>query len=143
MKRLYTYGYGGPNPRQALEDLKGYAAVGVVLDIRLKPWSGIKVDGKLVFTKAALFNALAWPLVYGHCDLLGNVNYRGGPIQLKDPEGGMEYLRNLYVALSRDVVLLCGCEEAEYCHRKTVAELAVERGIVESYRHLERGEGVE
>jgi uncharacterized protein (DUF488 family) len=69
---------------------------------------------------------------YVHLPAFGNVNYQDGPIDLADPERGVQTIREL----ERPPVLMCGCRHPERCHRSTVAALVADRlgGTVEHLR---------
>lgn len=55
---------------------------------------------------------------------LGNVNYRGGPIQLANPVVGIAGLVQ-HLREGHDLILLCKCEDYEACHRKVIVDLLV------------------
>jgi len=55
---------------------------------------------------------------------LGNVNYKGGPIQLANPMTGIAGLIQ-YLKEGHDLILLCKCEDYQACHRKLIVELLV------------------
>jgi hypothetical protein len=59
---------------------------------------------------------------YKPLSCLGNKNYKGGPIQIANPERGIPLLVD---ALQRGwtLILLCACAEYEQCHRKVVTEM--------------------
>jgi hypothetical protein len=65
---------------------------------------------------------------YIGCPQLGNRNYnKPGPIELFAPEIGLRMVRSLIEHYP--VILLCGCQDVETCHRKVAAEyLARELG---------------
>jgi hypothetical protein len=113
--RLYTYGYQGGSR----EDLLNYAAAGaLILDTRLAPTSP-----NPLWRRAALKRALGDR--YRWCKALGNVHFRsGGPVQLHDPESGLQLLDGLI--RQSPVVLLCACRAWQNCHRRVAAELAQE-----------------
>jgi hypothetical protein len=109
--RIFTVGYQAgwkPAGLQQAIDLLG----ATVLDIRLRPWSKVEEwqQGQL---EVALSS-------YVHVIALGNLNYRGGPIKLKNERGGIA--RAVRVLEFGPVILLCGCWNAETCHRTVVAE---------------------
>src|SRR6266702_2620467 len=52
---------------------------------------------------------------------LGNVNYKGGPIKLANPERGICGLCQ-YLGEGYDLILLCQCKEYETCHCKVVVQ---------------------
>lgn len=113
---LYSYGYQGGSP----QDLQHYASAGaLILDTRLAPTSP-----NPLWRRASLERLLGDR--YQWCKALGNVNFRsGGPVQLHDPETGLELLGQ-WIGLS-PVVLLCACRDWRACHRRVVAELAQEQ----------------
>jgi uncharacterized protein (DUF488 family) len=69
---------------------------------------------------------------YVHLSAFGNVNYQEGPIELADPDRGVQAIR----ALERPPVLMCGCRSPNSCHRSAVARLLTDRlgGQVEHLR---------
>ncbi len=113
---LYTLGYA----RWSLDQVEAVATMrdALLVDVRLKPFSR-----KPGFAKAALARRLG--ARYQHVEALGNVNYQGGPIQLRDPDLGLFTLEQHIER--QPVILLCGCANVETCHRKTIADLAAER----------------
>lgn len=110
---IYTAGYGAgwsiETLRQALE--KTGAAL---VDIRQAPWSRSPQWQKQ--TLAAAFGDR-----YAHVPALGNLNYRGGPIRLANPDLGAAQVGRLLERWPA-VLLLCGCKDVEHCHRKIAAE---------------------
>ena len=62
---------------------------------------------------------------YVYCHALGNVNYKGGPIEIVNPEAGMEIVEGL-TGQGKAVILLCACKELMSCHRYHVAQMLVE-----------------
>ena len=54
---------------------------------------------------------------YVHLPAFGNVNYRGGPIELAAPDQGLQEIQ----ALDWPPILMCGCQHPERCHRSVVA----------------------
>lgn len=118
--KVYTLGYGiGIN----VDDLAAWLeeADAWLIDVRYKPssrdsrWRGEQLTRKLGKR-------------YVHAGGLGNVNYRGGPIQLADPEPWYENIQEA-VEAGRVLVLMCGCRNPWSCHRATIANELVNRGI--------------
>lgn len=105
----YTAGYSGAS----LIGLKQTALEldADVFDIRLQPWSRIP-DWRKSTLAEQLGNR------YRHVGALGNVNYRGGVIQIADLEQGVEAI----AANPRPVILLCGCRDPQRCHRTVVGD---------------------
>jgi uncharacterized protein (DUF488 family) len=127
--RLYTYGYQGGSP----QDLQHYAAAGaLILDTRLAPTSP-----NPLWRRASLKRLLGDR--YRWCKALGNVNFRsGGPVQLHNPEAGMDLL-DRWIGQS-PVVLLCACRDWRTCHRRVAAELAQEQFSGLRVVHLSPGD---
>jgi len=114
----YGIGYSGRDPveihRLALQ------LNAVVVDIRLSPRSR-----KPGWNKGRLSTMLGDR--YMHVPELGNVNYKGGPVLLKDPDVGIAViLRELQ---DRSVILMCVCPSFQKCHRKNIAALLADRGV--------------
>jgi len=92
----------------------------VVVDVRLSPRSR-----KPGWNKGRLTTMLGDR--YLHLPELGNVNYKGGPILLKDPDVGIAVvMRELE---QRSVILMCICGELSKCHRRVVADQLKARGV--------------
>jgi len=53
---------------------------------------------------------------------LGNLNYKGGPIQIADVEKGIRGLL-MYLREGYKLLLVCGCRQYETCHVKVIVEL--------------------
>lgn len=130
-RTCFTWGYSG----RPLADLIGYMCDldAVVVDIRLKPWSQ---DGRWVGAhlhhalgeQAALGALPATRLLYHHVPAYGNKNYKGGPIELADPERGWRQVAGILA--HRSIILLCVCRAWALCHRRVVAEdLAAACGV--------------
>lgn len=112
---IYTAGYSGAS-------LAGLTKMALeldadVFDIRLQPWSRIPD-----WRKPSLEEQLGSR--YRHVGALGNVNYRSGPIEIADLAQGIEAI----AANPRPVILLCGCRDAQRCHRTVVGEHLRRRG---------------
>jgi uncharacterized protein (DUF488 family) len=112
MKTIYTFGYQG----MQVEAVRAKAATlgALILDVRMSPSAQ---DPQ--WRKAALVQALG--AEYRHAQEFGNVNFKGGPILLKDARQGMAKIGP--ILLERPVLLMCACWNVQVCHRKTVAEL--------------------
>jgi hypothetical protein len=109
---LYTAGYGraGWDPESLLERAEELDAI--IVDIRLSPKSRIPEWRKS-------YLAALWGRRYWHCHDLGNVNYKGGPIVLQNPETGVRSV--LEILERQSVILLCVCADVARCHRVTAA----------------------
>jgi uncharacterized protein (DUF488 family) len=125
---IYTTGYAGKNAI----DLKVLAERlgATVVDIRLVPasrfrkeWRGSEL-GKLLGDR------------YVQVRELGNVNYRlGGPIKIDDLDTGIARL----LEIGGTLILLCGCADAQTCHRRVVAREMETKGhqVIEVERWAE------
>lgn len=127
---VLTIGYSG----LSAEDLREYAEQknAIIVDTRLKPLSRIPDWRKSTMIARFYDNGFSR---YTHIDELGNLNYKGGPIEIKDLEAGLPKVKALLDA-GFVVILLCVCRDVERCHRSVVAAALAERYGV-SVRHLE------
>jgi hypothetical protein len=109
--KVYTFGYSG----RAVSELLAYAQKlnAFVVDIRLKPHSQMAQwqYNNLVTTLSGRYHLI---------QALGNLNYQGGPIQIKNMAAGASMVRDLLK--KKSVILLCACEDYHTCHRLTVAQ---------------------
>lgn len=114
---IYTLGYGaGWSPATLADAVAGLSAA--LWDIRYQPWSkSPQWRGQAL---AALLGA-----AYVAVRALGNVNYRGGPVQLADPASAVARARATLA--QRPIVLLCGCADAATCHRGVAAAYLAEQ----------------
>jgi uncharacterized protein (DUF488 family) len=62
---------------------------------------------------------------YRHLAVLGNRNYKGGPIEFVDLEEGVVKVGELL--REQPVILLCVCADVERCHRLPAAEAIAAR----------------
>ena len=63
---------------------------------------------------------------YIHVRELGNVNYKGGPVEIEDLEAGLCKLRAI---LERGpAILMCMCSNLRRCHRKVAADALAGEG---------------
>lgn len=109
-KTVYTVGYSGRKP----EDLKQFVIDldAVLLDIRFSPVSRIPH-----WNKMAVADTVGG--AYQHVKALGNVNYKGGPVQIVDYQRGKAIIE----ASECPVILMCACGDPTHCHRTVVAEM--------------------
>ncbi len=93
-----------------------------VADVRLKP-----VSRNFKWNKNALTTLLGDRYVW--IEELGNLNYKGGPIVLKDEATGMA---TLWTLLNREqpVVVLCVCADPAICHRTVVTTQLEAAGVL-------------
>lgn len=109
-KQVFTIGYGGKTPAQIkaiVDDLDA-----VLFDIRFSPRSRQPQWAKK--NVAALVGVER----YTHLKALGNVNYKGGPIEFVDWEAGLQAIEQS----DKPVILMCVCKDRHTCHRTTAAE---------------------
>jgi uncharacterized protein (DUF488 family) len=116
MHQLYTFGYSGrlPHELRALVDHLD----AIVVDIRFSPRSR-----NPHWTAGRLTSLLGER--YRHLAVLGNRNYKGGPIEFVDLEEGVVKVGELL--REQPVILLCVCADVERCHRLPAAEAIATR----------------
>jgi hypothetical protein len=56
----------------------------------------------------------------------GNINYKGGPIEIADIRGGIQLIQTIP---AENVLLMCMCANYRQCHRKVIAEHLQELGF--------------
>jgi uncharacterized protein (DUF488 family) len=109
-----TIGYSGLR----IEDLGRFleAVNGVLVDVRFHPFSRQEE-----WSRPALQRSFSSRYVW--CRPFGNVAFRSitAPVQLADPERGLEIVRAILRV--RPVVLLCLEPNPQDCHRSEVAQL--------------------
>lgn len=115
MPEFVTFGYSGVCPEWLQKTL--LKIDGTLADIRLNPYSRNHEWNLAPLTKR-------FQERYVWIKDLGNINYKGGPILLRNPEKGFETL----LSLPRPVVLMCVCWNSHTCHRNVVAEELRRRG---------------
>jgi uncharacterized protein (DUF488 family) len=116
--KVYSIGYSGT----AFDDLIRFVRARnlLLVDVRLKPVSRFQPH----WNKGSLAYALGDN--YHWLPELGNLNYKGGPVALKNEQVGMDILRNLLGV--RNVAVLCACADYTRCHRTTVTEALAGEG---------------
>lgn len=115
---IYTIAYGGRYYDAALQQVANLAQYGIIIDTRHVPHT------KLVgFDQADLQRE--YGLHYIHISALGNLNYKGGPIELVDEESGLQQLEDWLARFP--ILLLCGCTDVTTCHRRYIANQLRER----------------
>ena|SRR5215471_17748751 len=110
-QKLYTLGYSGWTLDALRKVVVAYSAI--LADIRMSPWSR-HPD----FTKARLQYCLGQN--YLHVQSLGNINYKGGPITIKDYRAGKAIIVEAF-RCAPSVILMCGCSVLTRCHRYDVS----------------------
>jgi uncharacterized protein (DUF488 family) len=114
---IYTFGYEKRQPEELMAEVERLTAI--VVDVRIKPFSRRSSWGK-THLEILLGDRYRWERGFG------NVNYKGGPIELADPEGGLAKVAPL-IQEGRNIILLCYEADPKTCHRSQVAELIAER----------------
>ena len=120
---IYTLGYADWTIENVIEEVRNRNAI--LVDVRQSPQTS-----KPGFSRAELKERLENR--YRHVSAFGNVNYKGGPVELANPERGVE----IVLGFEHDPVLMCGCKSLEKCHRTMVANLLHERSGSE-IKHLQ------
>lgn len=132
MQKIYTTGYG----RKNIADLKPMldALDAVLADIRFAPHSEI-----LHWRKVYLKVLLDWK--YLHVSNLGNRTFKEDKITIQNLKLGVETILNL----NKNVVLMCGCEKLENCHRLVIAGELMQKGIeteeISDWKSVAAGQG--
>lgn len=117
MNTIYTIGYAGWTPGGVKTRVEALGAV--LLDIRYSPYS------KRPEWRGDSLKTLLGRARYQHMKTLGNRNYRDGPIVFDAPEAAIETVTHLLTR--QPIVLLCGCRDADTCHRSVAADFLSER----------------
>lgn len=126
VQSLYTLGYACWSIDEVQSCVEALDAT--LVDVRYRPRTS-----KPGFDRAALRSRFGPQ--YHHLPAFGNVNYQGGPLELADPDAGLQAVQHL----SAPLILLCGCKAPSACHRASEAERIAHRygGTVE---HLQSPE---
>ena len=116
--KIIPVGYGNPKHRTLIDQLMQDEMM-LLVDTRKSPrsavpgWHGTSLQGR--YGKQYKYSG----------DTLGNLNYKGGPIEIADLDTGLSDLLELLLG-NRTVLLLCGCGAYEKCHRRVICEAIVE-----------------
>jgi hypothetical protein len=118
---VYHVGYNAYNSEQHVKSLMQDPKM-LLIDTRLKPWSykpQWSRDDKHVGACTVPGLRSQWGERYrfaGH--YLGNLNYKGGPIQIAHLETGLRGL-TMYLREGHPLILLCQCAH-DGCHRYVI-----------------------
>lgn len=119
--RVYHLGYSEFNAEQHVKNLMSDPRM-LIIDTRHKPWSWRSAWCKDDQVKAGLrIPGLQsqWGKRYRYAGkVLGNENYKGGPIKISDLETGLRGL-TMYLREGHPLILLCQCAH-EGCHRYVI-----------------------
>jgi len=113
MKNLYDLGYPEIKKLEKLISLVSTLDA-VLVDVRFSPnsrdpqWREKAIEEKLAER-------------YIHLKALGNKNYKEGPIEFVDLQGGLTTLANLLQ--SKNVIIMCACWDRAICHRVKITEV--------------------
>lgn len=117
MHTVYTVGYANCTVEQLKAKVDELGAR--LIDVRFSP-----------FSRDSSYTRWNLQKVFGPSYVwvkdFGNENYKGGPIKLHAPDSGVFEIEPLLDV--QPIVLMCMCRDVERCHRKTVADLFLERG---------------
>ena len=113
--KLVPFGYATPDAQARLEALMQNKKT-MLVNIRFNPVS----RWNPVWRKKTL--QLTWQERYYALPCLGNINYKGGPILIANPDLGIPVLVRI-LQRGCNLILLCACAKYETCHRKVVCEL--------------------
>jgi len=106
---IYTLGYAQWDIEEVADRVDALNAV--LVDVRRSPNTT-----KPGFSKPDLQDR--FDDRYVHLPSFGNVNYKGGPIDLAAADQGLQDIQ----ALDRPPILMCGCQRPADCHRSVVAQ---------------------
>lgn len=121
MHKIYSFGYGGQKAAELTGWVRKHGAI--LVDVRFSPSS------KDEQWRAKNLKDLL-PDQYVHVQELGNENFRGTEIRIKDLSKGMMKVHGL---LQRaPVVVMCACWNRATCHRTLVIRHMVDEWHVES-----------
>ncbi len=113
LDKVYTVGYNLWRVEAFAEQVKALDAT--VVDVRYRPNSR-NPDWRAGSLLKRLGRAYVWMPEFG------NRNYKGGPIELVNPEEGLAKLQEI-----ERPILMCACASLKRCHRYEVAERVKER----------------
>ena len=117
MKKVYLWGYEGYKPSRLAQLMKDLDAS--VVDIRYSPNSRNAAWGK-----SSLMGTHGISMRYYHIPELGNINYQGGAIIIKDLNAGVYRLTQI----QGNIILMCVCRHSADCHRSVIAAELQRRG---------------
>jgi uncharacterized protein (DUF488 family) len=121
MHPIYSFGYGGHRAAELAGWVRTHGAV--LVDVRYSPASRDEQ-----WRKANLKELLGER--YVHVSELGNENFKGNEIRIKDLSAGMIRVHGL---LQRGpVVIMCACWNRATCHRTIVIRHMVDEWHVEA-----------
>ena len=122
-RKVYPVGYSMSGALQYVDRLMAQPQM-LLIDTRFSPksWS---VDWRKESLREKYGNRYRLAGAY-----LGNLNFQGGPIELADPDTGIQGLCR-YLEEGYDLILLCQCQDYHRCHRKVIVDLLLQQISVE------------
>lgn len=114
---LYTLGYTGLKPDDLISYLDHTGAM--LVDVR---FSAKSMQPR--WTRKGLTEMVGQHR-YIHIRALGNKNYKGGPVELLDPDGAVMEMAELLPL--KPAILLCACADWRECHRTVAADWLANR----------------
>lgn len=126
---LYTVSYS----RLPVANLQAWleAHDAVLVDVRLRPYSRSQPE----YNRNQLQDRLG-SRRYMHVPAFGNINYKGGDIELRDPAKGLHTIKP--IMRNHPIVLMCVCWNHKTCHRSTVADFIIRHTNEYQVTHLAR-----
>jgi len=123
LRKVYPVGYGMDGALQYVDQLMTQPQM-LLIDTRFSPksWS---VDWRKETLQKKYGKRYRLAGAY-----LGNLNFQGGPIELADPDTGIQGLCR-YLEEGYDLILLCQCQDYHTCHRKVIVDLLLQQTSVE------------
>ena len=131
MPALCTIGYRGRS-FSGLADLLREHGVAVLVDVRYAAETRQKTFAKSTLSKRLPAEA---GIEYVHCEVLGNRNYRSGPINIVDLDSGVEEVERL-AAGHGTIAVMCACRSVQGCHREEVSRALSERNPDWTISHI-------
>ena len=118
MSKIIPFGYATPNAAERLATLMSDPLM-LLIDTRYSPCSRHS-QWQQEALQEQYGKRYRWAGQY-----LGNINYKGGPIEIVNPETGIRGLK-MYLDKGYSLILLCACKHYEQCHRKVICDLVRE-----------------
>ncbi len=117
--KVYPVGYSAGGSSAYIDGLMDQANM-LLIDTRIAP------DSWQIEWKKATLSAKYGVRYKVAGKVLGNKNYKGGPIDIVDLATGIHGLE-MYLNEGHDIILLCTCTTYSTCHRKVIVEVLQEK----------------
>ena len=124
--KLFPFGYAVPDSAQTLETLMSDAKT-LLIDTRYKPYCSWSNEWKQEFLRDKYKQRYRFAGT-----VLGNMNYKGGFIQIANPDVGIHGLL-MYLQEGYNLVVMCGCKRYKddegnpICHRAEICDRVLEQ----------------